>query len=196
MCRTPIKSGKPGVLTLCNAGRRRYAEVVKRGSVSVGQALDCLVELRLLEPGGDGSLVPVAPATAATLFLGPLRRISQHQVEIIASIEAIYATADQVYRDARQGMGTDIRLIRGADNISSVLLAAVDECEVELLTIQPGGGRPHALLELALAKEIPALQRGVKQQTIYQHSIRSHGPTLEYVRSAAAAGPASVPPTR
>jgi len=188
MCNFTVEPDERTMVELCDTGRRRYAEAIERGSLDAGLATDCLLELRLLEPGSDGQLVPVAPATAATLLLAPLRRSSQRQIEAIASIEGVYAAADQVYREARQDASADTRLIRGAENISSVLQAAVDECSEELLTVQPGGGRPNELLERALEKEIPALRRGVKQYTIYQHSVRRHGPTLDYVRRASEAG--------
>jgi sugar-specific transcriptional regulator TrmB len=186
MCTVMEESGETDIVELCDIGRARYAEAIEQGSLRADQATDCLLKLGLLQPGSDGALVPVAPSTAATLRLGPLRRRSQQQIEAIAAVEGVYAGADQVYRSANRG--GDTRLIRGADNISSVLQAAVDECRDELLTIQPGGGRPYELLERAVERELPALQRGVKQLTIYQHSIRAHGPTIEYVRRVTEAG--------
>lgn len=188
MCTVRSDSAQAGVSALCEEGLARYAEAVEHGGIPADRATDCLLDLGLLRPGPAGHLVPIAPATAATLHLGPLRRRAQNQFEIIASAEGVYAAADQVYRTVRPETGGDIRLICGPESISSVLQAAVDDCREELLTVQPGGGRPYELLERALEREIPALERGVRQLTIYQHSIRAHGPTMEYVQRATAAG--------
>lgn len=186
MCTAVSDDDESGLTELCEIGAACYAEAIEHGSISADRATECVLTLGLLQPGADGDLVAIAPPTAATLRLGPLRRRSQRQIEAIAAAEGVYAAADQIYRSARRG--GDIRTIRGAENISSVLQGAVDECRAELLTVQPGGGRPYELLERALEREIPALQRGVRQLTIYQHSIRTHSPTIEYVRRAARAG--------
>ncbi|MGR8009336.1 LuxR C-terminal-related transcriptional regulator [Streptomyces hypolithicus] len=81
-----------------------------------------------------------------------------------------------------------VRVISGAGVISATLSSAVLSCQEELLTAQPGGGRPRDLLEKALASDLAALGRGVRQRTIYQHTVRSHSPTLSYVEQVCEAG--------
>lgn len=188
MCTEGGGNGDAAAVGLCETGRARYAEAIEEGSITPERATRCLLELGLLQPGVDGELVAVAPQTAAVLRLGPLRHQVQRHLESIASAEGEYATAERIYDAAQRDAGSGIRLIRGAETISAVLRAAVDGCREELLTVQPGGGRPYELLERALEKEIPALQRGIKQLTIYQHSVRAHGPTVDYVARVTAAG--------
>ena len=188
MCAIGGENGDKRTVVLCEEGRARYAEAIEKGSLAFERATLCLLELGLVEPDGAGQLVPVAPSTAATLHLAPLHYQARLQAEAIASTEGEYAAAENVYRTARREIGPETRLIRGADSISTVLQAAVDECREELLTIQPGGGRPFELLERAMQKEIPALHRGIRQLTIYQHSVRAHGPTIDYVARVTAEG--------
>ncbi|MCZ7460692.1 LuxR C-terminal-related transcriptional regulator [Streptomyces sp. WMMC940] len=96
--------------------------------------------------------------------------------------------AQEVYRGSTSGDGGLVRIIRGADAISAALASAVRSCQDELLTAQPGGGRPRELLAKALGGDLAALRRGNRQRTIYQHTVRTHGPTLSYVEQISAAG--------
>lgn len=190
MCTEGGGNGDAGAVVLCETGRARYAEAIEQGGIAPERAPRCLLELGLLQPDAEGELVAVAPRTAAVLRLGPLRHQVQRHLESIASAEGEYLTAERIYDAAQRDAGSEIRLIRGAEIISAVLQAAVDGCRGELLTVQPGGGRPYELLERALEREVPALQRGIKQLTIYQHSVRAHGPTVDYVARVTAAGAA------
>ncbi|WP_307790894.1 helix-turn-helix transcriptional regulator [Streptomyces actuosus] len=72
--------------------------------------------------------------------------------------------------------------------IGEALRLAVASCEEELLTAQPGGGRAPELLAEALPRDLDVLRRGVRQRTLYQHSVRSHQPTLTYIERVLAEG--------
>ncbi|MEZ0089540.1 LuxR C-terminal-related transcriptional regulator [Streptacidiphilus sp. EB129] len=188
MCTSAGISGGPGAGELCDEGLRRYAEAIETGFIGVSMAPECLIHFGLVSLADDGVLVPVPPTTAATLVLNPLRRAALDQLEVIAAAEKAFAAADRVHAVAERHRAPDVRLIQGGDTISSILQAAVDGCQDELLTIQPGGRRPPELLERALQKELIALRRGVKQRIIYQHTVRSHEPTLDYIRGISEGG--------
>ncbi|MHA6757418.1 LuxR C-terminal-related transcriptional regulator [Streptacidiphilus sp. PAMC 29251] len=188
MCTTSaISDGSEGG-ELCDEGLRRYAEAIETGFIGVSMAPECLIQFGLLSLASDGLLIPVLPTTAAKLVLNPLRRAALDHMEVVAAAERAFAAADRVHAIAERKRAPDIRLIQGGETISSILQSAVDSCENELLTIQPGGRRPPELLDRALKKELIALRRGVRQRIIYQHTVRSHEPTLDYIRSISEAG--------
>ncbi|MFD9035636.1 LuxR C-terminal-related transcriptional regulator [Streptomyces sp. NPDC059567] len=56
------------------------------------------------------------------------------------------------------------------------------------MTAQPGGSRPAELLESSLRRNIELIDRGVRQRTLYQHAIRMHQPTFEYMCQIVEAG--------
>ncbi|WP_369213809.1 LuxR C-terminal-related transcriptional regulator [Streptomyces flavofungini] len=105
-----------------------------------------------------------------------------------AEIRAAVGAYDSVYSDARRREEQSLTVIRGTRAISHALEAAVGGCADELITAQPGGGRSAELLREALGRSLPLLARGVRQRTLYQHSVRTHKPTLAYIRRVTAAG--------
>ncbi|MGE5827054.1 MAG: hypothetical protein ACM30G_01655, partial [Micromonosporaceae bacterium] len=182
MCRKVMVSGNVDVLEICDIGVRRYREAVQQGSIASSEALPCLLQLGLLAPGPDGRLIPVPPTTAAQLAIEPVRQeVSRHERQL-AVLDRSFASATTAYNEAQQDTVGELTMIQGARVISHRLQLAVGACTKELLTVQPGGRRPPELLERALASELPALRRGVRQRTIYQHAIRSHAPTMDYAR--------------
>jgi hypothetical protein len=188
MCHTVCVVDQVEVPGLCETGLAIYRDALVTGSVPADAAVPCLIDLGLLVPLPGGRLAPLAPATAAQLALDPLRRqIARHRRQV-AALEQSFAAATAAYTAAQQQASDEIRQIHGAETISAVLRLTVDGCARELLTVQPGGRRPPELLERALASELPALRRGVAQRTIYQHAIRTHPPTIDYVRNIIAAG--------
>jgi hypothetical protein len=188
MCRKVNVSDVIDVLEICEIGLSRYQEAVAAGGIEHGAATRCLLYLGLLAPGPDGLVIPVPPATAAQMMLEPLRReVARHQHHM-AALEPSFASAAGAYTAALQSSSGDVRVIRGADMISVALQTSVDVCTSELLTVQPGGRRAPDPLNRALASELPALRRGVAQRTIYQHAVRSHAPTMDYIREITQAG--------
>ncbi|MCM2578523.1 helix-turn-helix transcriptional regulator [Streptomyces meridianus] len=110
------------------------------------------------------------------------------QQNSLALARASLHRAEEVYRTVYRTNSAQVRTITGADVISVTIRSVVDSCRTELLTAQPGGGRPEELLERALTSDLAALRRDVRQRTIYQHTVRSHGPTLHYIEQVCAAG--------
>ncbi|MDQ0938720.1 LuxR family transcriptional regulator [Streptomyces sp. V1I1] len=74
----------------------------------------------------------------------------------------------------------------------SDVVSLVDEasrgCKTEMISSQPGGGRPVEQLEQAVARDLELLERGVRMRTLYQHSARHHPPTRAYVYQVTSAG--------
>lgn len=97
-----------------------------------------------------------------------------------ASLLAHYSTAPN--------LNELISRLDGADQISEALAASVDASREELLTAQPSGRRPPELLDEALARDVPMLNRGVVQRTVYPHTARVDAGVLAYARQVIASG--------
>ncbi|MEU5048264.1 LuxR C-terminal-related transcriptional regulator [Streptomyces sp. NPDC021096] len=174
---------------VCAAGLEYYRRALTGGG-EAGEAPECLVALGLLRPvaGSPGSLTPVPPDVAAAALARPVERAIHEQQQALTALRASLAGVANVYHEARKQEDGSIRLIIGKDAISAALEGAVQSCREELLTAQPGGGRAAELLAEALPRDLALGERGVRQRTLYQHTVRTHGPTLAYIEQVSAAG--------
>ncbi|MEV6954593.1 helix-turn-helix transcriptional regulator [Streptomyces sp. NPDC051183] len=172
------------VTELCDEGRRLYAAALSAGRVARADIANapCLLEFALLHPDPDdeNSLRPVPPAVALAQRLHPLEREIQdrrrHSVELTDSFEPFMTISAQTPSSTHA-----ITVLEGFDSISAALDLASAECHTEVLTVQPGGGRPTISLTQALEREQPLLDRGVSIRTLYQHTVRHSQGTLAYV---------------
>ncbi|MEV7419537.1 LuxR C-terminal-related transcriptional regulator [Streptomyces sp. NPDC089919] len=128
------------------------------------------------------------PAIAASELTRPIERAVLAQQHTIASIQESIALAEDVYREEHRESTAPVRLMRGADVIAAALTQARDTCREEMLTAQPGGARDTDALVRTLPQELAMSRRGVLQRTLYQHTVRAHGPTLAYIEQVSAAG--------
>lgn len=131
---------------------------------------------------------PVPPSVAAEAALRPLEEAMAGLRSEAATIRAALGAYDSIYANARRKEEQPLTVIRGTRTISHALEAAVSGCTQELITAQPGGGRSAELLREALGRSLPLLARGVRQRTLYQHSVRTHKPTLAYIKQVSAQG--------
>ncbi|MWA14158.1 LuxR C-terminal-related transcriptional regulator [Streptomyces sp. BA2] len=151
---------------------------------------DCLWKLSLVRECHDspGSVEIVPPEAAAFAALGPLEdELARRRKELLTA-RATFAALSQAYADACGDRQVTVTLLTGGSQISSALEAAVAGCREELLTAQPGGGRAPDLLEEARERDMRLLSRGVRQRTIYQHTVRSHQATLSYIEEVTESG--------
>ncbi|MFJ3922606.1 LuxR C-terminal-related transcriptional regulator [Streptomyces sp. NPDC090022] len=173
---------------LCDEGLAFYEDAV-RGDLPVRECPRCLLDLGLLRELPGGGLMPLPPGLAANAVMRPLETDIEDRQRALAAARVAMHRAEEVYRNhTGGGTSSGIREVSGAAVISATLSSVVESCEEEILTAQPGGGRPPELLAKALPRELSALERGVRQRTIYQHTVRSHAPTLAYVEQISVAG--------
>ncbi|MEI7029445.1 hypothetical protein [Streptomyces pratensis] len=78
--------------------------------------------------------------------------------------------------------------VHGLPEIGAAIQSVVDKSRKEILTAQPDGPRPSAVLEKALAGVRKQIDSGVFMRTLYQHSTRFDEPTKDYVRAVAGYG--------
>ncbi|MET4671205.1 MULTISPECIES: LuxR C-terminal-related transcriptional regulator [Streptomyces] len=174
---------------LCEEGLRRYREALEAGTVS-GDVPGCLIRSGLLRrlPGGRTVYVPVPPSIAESQLARHIERDIEERRKTLEVLHSSFLAAEAVYRKVQRRAELPIEPLSGEEVIGEALRKAVGSCEEELLTAQPGGGRPPALLAEALPRDLALLRKGVRQRTLYQHSVRSHAPTLAYIEQVLAEG--------
>ncbi|MGW6685504.1 LuxR C-terminal-related transcriptional regulator [Streptomyces sp. NPDC054961] len=174
----------------CEAGLAVYRTALREGRVPREDVPACLWRLHLVvEDAGDPAYaVPLTPAAATFATMAPLEDLLAEQVRAMESARAALSAFEAVYARERDAARPSLVRLVGKDVINSVLEAAVGGCREELRTVQPGGGRPESALEAALERDLRALGRGVRQRTVYQHTVHTHRPTMGYIERIAAAG--------
>ncbi|MFD5873455.1 LuxR C-terminal-related transcriptional regulator [Streptomyces sp. NPDC060322] len=190
MCTEQDQAGITRLPELCEDGLERYRDVLAVGGVTTDRVPGCLLDLGLLRalPDNPGSLTPIPPDLAAASLSRPIKQAITEYQDTLTAIRTTMARAEVVYEEARQDGGTSIQVLSGESVIAAALAEAVESCCEELLTAQPNGGRSVELLAEALPRDLALAARGVKQRTLYQHTVRAHGPTLSYIERVVSAG--------
>ncbi|GAA2266503.1 hypothetical protein GCM10010232_68570 [Streptomyces amakusaensis] len=151
-----------------------------------------LVEVRLLLPaqGVEGEYVAVNPMSASMQLLAPYDeelRVRQYALEQVRQqmhgLMPLYRTSTP---EARRDVS--IERIDNLDAVRGILGRLAEECQHEVITSQPGGGRDAGILQEAARRDSVVLARGVRMRTLYQHTARFDQPTREYVDSISRQG--------
>ncbi|MFE9172403.1 LuxR C-terminal-related transcriptional regulator [Streptomyces kebangsaanensis] len=189
MCRSADKGAPLRGAPICEDGLQRYLKALEMGTVS-GEVPTCLTEYRLLRPltGGNNSFIPVPPRVAESEATRSVQRKIEQYEGVLAALHSSFHAAEIIYRKVHCRAEPSIEPLSGEEVIGEALRLAVASCKGELLTAQPGGGRAPELLGEALPRDLDLLRRGVRQRTLYQHSVRSHRPTLTYIERVLAEG--------
>lgn len=153
-------------------------------------AFELLRDLGLLAPDADNRvLLPVDPATVQNRVVVPLGQRGSDLLKESAAWADTFGHLGQVFRRSPvTKMGPAITEIRGFEQINRFITSALADCQHELLTAQPRGGRSRQILATAAERDIRTLERGVKMRTLYQHPARRSIATREYVARVTAAG--------
>ncbi|MER5640342.1 LuxR C-terminal-related transcriptional regulator [Kitasatospora sp. NPDC002227] len=134
-----------------------------------------------------GSLRDIANA------LADLSRRVDHAAELSAAVppgpaEAVPAPAEEAAGAGGDGQIPSVRHLQGLPVINDEIKKALDGVRFEVLTAQPDGPRPSAVLADALEAVRSLLDRQITMRTLYQHSTRFDEATKEYVRAATRLG--------
>ncbi|GAA2115600.1 hypothetical protein [Streptomyces synnematoformans] len=182
-----IKRGEPehphGYIDLCDASTELYARALRAGrlSRSEAQAAPCLIDLMLLLPDPDDSrwLRPVPPAAALARLEHPIEReIQERRNQTLALANAFEPFLS--ISEERTTVSQAITELKGVSNIDAIVGRATAECTKELLTVQPGGTRAPELLDKAVDRVRPLVNRGVHVRSLYQHTARHNYGLLAY----------------
>ncbi|MEU6800649.1 helix-turn-helix transcriptional regulator [Streptomyces neyagawaensis] len=187
---TDRRGGAETPAEVCGAGLEFYRTALLEGRAPAAQAPDCVREFGLVAAAVDdaGALVPVPPSVATAALAHPLERLILEQRQALASVRASMSQAESVYRTARRDENESSQRLTPAPVITAALDEAIEATRHELLTAHPGGRRPEEVLVKALPRTLTAHGKGVKQRTLYQHTIRAHGPTLDYIKQVTELG--------
>lgn len=161
----------------------------------VARAVELLSAVPLIRPvggsadGPPGAWRPMDPQVAGAEVAAAESRFRRGLAGIftlwdtVDSLNALYASG------ARDGVRTvPLELVESLGEVIELLEEASSGCRLEVMTSQPGGGRPAAELEQSIVRDLGMIERGIRMRTLYQHTARHHAPTQAYVERTTAAG--------
>ncbi|MFE1832011.1 hypothetical protein, partial [Streptomyces yangpuensis] len=132
----------------------------------------------------------VSPYTAAAELVGPEENLLRRRLETLERTRARLSSLIPLYEETyRRGADSGaVEVVESRDRVMLLIADTAARCTEEVLTVQPGGGRPPGYLERALPRDLEMLGRGVRLHTLYQHTARYSPGTQEYVSAVSAAG--------
>jgi sugar-specific transcriptional regulator TrmB len=178
-----------------------YEEIVTSGGISatdarIGRqgelhdAFELLVEVGLVSKSEDGAQWrAVDPAAVQARVVAPLGQQGAELIAESAHWAQAFNTLSHAWRRSPSAVGGPFAEIGGETTIRTFLASVVSDAEDELLTAQPQDRRGVQQLGAEVgARDIAALERGVKMRTLYQHAARRGADTRRYVAAVTAAG--------
>ncbi|MCX4487896.1 helix-turn-helix transcriptional regulator [Streptomyces anulatus] len=176
-------------------GRFSQNSLVASLGLSADQAehsVDALQALRLIRPVVDepDHFVPVSPEAAAAQLVTPVEAVIRQQQSTIERVRSDLMTLQPLYHEYRRRRQSReaVDVLDDTGTVLSVLTDIAQNCKREVLTIQPGGGRPAGVLEEAFPRDIAMLERGVSMKILYEDTARFNVPTQRYARQMERAG--------
>ncbi|MGW1770351.1 helix-turn-helix transcriptional regulator [Streptomyces sp. NPDC002104] len=167
--------------SICGDCADGYRRALREGGLS-GTVPDCLIAFGLLRtPEGSADHLPVPPSVAAIALARPIKRAIQEQRAALDTLIASLSPMDAVYRHERQRHKAHVQPLIGREVIDTAVRGALEACAQELLSAHPEGGRPSGALAGALPRDLALAGRGVRQRTVYGHTVRAHAPTLAHM---------------
>ncbi|MCY0926391.1 LuxR C-terminal-related transcriptional regulator [Streptomyces sp. H27-H1] len=170
-----------GCTSICGDCAAGYRRALREGGLS-GTVPDCLIAFGLLRKlDGSPDHLPVPPSVAAITLARPIKRAIRDQRAALDTMIASLSPMETVYRHERQRHKAHVQPLIGRDVIDTAVQGALESCSEELLSAHPEGGRPSGALTDALPRDLALAGRGVRQRTIYGHTVRAHAPTLAHM---------------
>ncbi|SED36927.1 helix-turn-helix transcriptional regulator [Streptomyces melanosporofaciens] len=142
-----------------------------------------LTELGLLRSHSTDPalLVPVDPDLAAAALTAPIQESLQERRRQLDQIHVEFGRLRAHFLEGRRFDTGSIEVIGHLDEVRAALNRASNECQEEVLSSQPGGGRAPEVLEEAISRDTALLARGVRMRTLYNHTARFNAPSQAYV---------------
>ncbi|MCD9145108.1 LuxR family transcriptional regulator [Streptomyces albireticuli] len=190
----PLAGPTSPVLT--TEARELYRRALRDGATGPlpagDDAVRQLLHLGLVEPdpAESGRYLPLDPQIAEARIGVAWRAKALDLLDQAADIRDELAPFVEEYQRMRQSAVRNDAFdrLRGRHAINFHLDSALGGCREELLTAQPGGGRSSAVLQEALGRDRPLLDRGASMRTLYQHSAQFDPVTRTYVTEVTALG--------
>ncbi|MFE4631908.1 LuxR C-terminal-related transcriptional regulator [Streptomyces sp. NPDC056773] len=170
-----------GCTSVCGDCAAAYRRALRKGGLS-GTVPECLIRFGLLRKlEGSAEHLPVPPSVAAITLARPIRRAILDQRAALDALIASLSPMDSVYRHERQRHKAHVQPLVGREVIATAVQGALESCSEELLSAHPEGGRPSGAMAGVLPRDLSPAGRGVRQRTVYGHTVRAHGPTLAHI---------------
>jgi len=131
---------------------------------------------------------PIARDPQAALRAKVTRELAEarRRIELVESLPDLSRDLIREYRQVQlRAGGSSVYLAEQAE-VNARLQDVIGDARREILAAQPGGPRMRGLLEIAVARDSAALDRGVQMRTIYRDTVRDHPVTAEYARTMSA----------
>lgn len=181
---------------ILNSGRCDEESCAETQDVSVERvrsAARMLESLQVVEPvaGCEGEWRAANPELAAGGAVAMMETESRRLTARAEQLRAQIRLLAPVYALGRQPVDVDGRVVETVIDpsmVNELIESEAEKCTDEVLTLQPGGGRPVARLAQAQERDLALLRRGVRLRSVYQHSSRYDLPTAGYVDTLTATG--------
>ncbi|MFJ6721916.1 MULTISPECIES: LuxR family transcriptional regulator [unclassified Streptomyces] len=129
------------------------------------------------EPRAPAEEEPQAFLRELATHLGLLAQEAAQQATRAAALPETGTGPDE------QVVGPGVRYLHGLGSITSAIDEALGACRKDILTAQPDGARPSAVLKEALESVRRQIAAGISMRTLYQHTTRFDEATKDYVRT-------------
>ncbi|WP_406451893.1 helix-turn-helix transcriptional regulator [Streptomyces sp. NBC_00876] len=173
----------------------RAADLIDHEGFSPSEAQTAMEQLhryRLVSRSedGPGRFVAVPPDRARTLLLGePVRKLNRLIREVDQTRYELSNLIPIYENSLLQRMGSQsVQLIEDLDTVRQLITEMSERCSSEVLTSQPGGGRPEDVLAESAGRTSVLLDHGVRMRTLYQYAAQYDLPTIAFVENVTARG--------
>ncbi|RSN50524.1 hypothetical protein DMH12_24900 [Streptomyces sp. WAC 04229] len=179
-------------LRLYGACAIRNAEQVEAIKAAHPEAHAELVDWGLIALDQPADTVPAVrdPKGALQRRFDDVLNAAERQVALLKALPELAQQLSHAYDSVQLRIpGTASVYLDDSDVVNARLQDVVGGARREILASQPGGPRDQALLDIAMPRDVAALDRGVVLRTIYRETVRDHGPTAAYAAQMTSRGP-------
>ncbi|GAA4676373.1 helix-turn-helix transcriptional regulator [Streptomyces chumphonensis] len=189
MCREPDEPTATEPEPPCARGLAVYRDALTHGAVS-GEIPACLLDLRLLRRRDDRTEVftPVPPGLASHRLAHPVEQAIRDGRQRLGVLRDAFATVQGLWDEGLRESLAPVRRLEGREVIVAAVRQKGAECHTEFRYAQPQAPRPPELLRRNLPRVLGLLARGVRVRALYQHSVRAHGPVVDFMAEVHAHG--------
>ncbi|MBZ6211683.1 hypothetical protein KVH31_34875 [Streptomyces olivaceus] len=176
-------------LRLYGACAIRNADLVATLTAAHPEARDELVDWQLITPDSS-TVVPAVrdPQHAVVRRMQDVLATAEQQVALLKTLPELASELARHYESVQ------LRAVNAGSSVymddpgvvNARIQDVVGSARREILAAQPGGPRSQDLLDIAVARDSAALDRGVDLRTIYRDTVRDHPVTARYARTMAA----------
>ncbi|MFF1788296.1 hypothetical protein ACFVX9_17785 [Kitasatospora sp. NPDC058243] len=152
--------------------------------------LDELLGLQLITPdaGRPGHYQTLSPADVALKLQQHFLRLGTQHLAQAAAMPSLFEPLILSYRATHPGSDGAIEYVATKQEMQERLGPIIENCREELLTAQPSGARPPAMLAMSYQRDLGVIERGAKMRTIHRSSARWHGPTASWTATMTSYG--------